>query len=197
MACKITASLNGKSCTYTLAGARRLLLANYARPVELTGPAVVPEVHVAGQIGYRRDTDGHITAIVLPPNEKLYEMPIADQSLNYLDATLVGANAAKYRQHTINVVLVAPAVDLLPQIDPLALGKFVGFVIRKDGIIKVLGRKSGLEAPANGADDSSGTADADSSGFTLILQGVSDEAAPIVDDEAAIDLIVDAIVVTP
>lgn len=197
MACKITASLNGRICVYTLAGARRLLLANWERPVELAGVAPEPEVPVAGQIGYRRDVDGQITAIVLPPGEKLYEMPIADQSLNYLDATLVGANNAKYRQHTINAILEAAPADLLPQIDPLALGKFVGFVARKDNVVKVLGRTSGLSAPANGADDNTGTAEADSTGFTLILQGSSNEAAPIVADEAILDKLVDVIVVVP
>lgn len=198
MACKITGSLNGRTCTYSVAGATDLLLANWYRPVELTGAAPVGgEVPVAGQIGYRRDTDGNIVAVVLPPDEKLYRMPVADQSLNYLDATLVGANSAKYRQHTVNSILEAAPLDLLPTIDPLALGKFVAFVTRKDGIVKVLGRKGGLSAPANGADDSSGTAEADSSGFTLILQGSSDEAAPIVSDVSALEELVDVIVVTP
>lgn len=197
MACKITGSLNGRTCTYSVAGATDLLLANWARPVELIGAAPEPEVPVAGQIGYRRDTDGNIVAIVLPPDEKLYRMPVADQSLNYLDATLVGANNAKYRQHTINAILEAAPLDLLPTIDPLALGKFVAFVTRKDGIVKVLGRKGGLSAPANGADDGSGTAEADSSGFILILQGSSDEAAPIVSDVSAMEALVDVIVVTP
>lgn len=197
MACKITSSLNGRQCTYSVAGAIDLLLANWARPVELEGVAPVPEVQVAGQIGYRRSVDGQITAIVLPPTEQLYRMPVADQSLNYLDATLKGANNATYRQHTVNAILEAAPEDLLPQIDPLALGKFVGFVTRKDGVIKVLGRKSGLMAPANGADDSSGTAEADSSGFTLILQGTSDEAAPIVSDPAMLEALVDVVVVVP
>lgn len=197
MACKITGSLNGRVCTYTVAGARRLLLANFFRAVELTGTAPAEETPVAGQIGYRRNTDGLITDIVLPPDESLYEMPVADQSLNYLDATLKGANNATYRQHTINAILEADPVALLTQIDALALGKFVGFVVRKDSVVKVLGRKNGLSAPANGADDSTGTAEADSTGFTLILQGTSDEAAPIVSSEDVLDPLVDVVVVTP
>lgn len=197
MACKITSSLNGKVCAYTVAGAVRLLLANWYRAVLLTGVAPAEEVPVAGQIGYRFDTDGLITAIVLPPDEKLYSLPVADQSLNYLDATLKGANNATYRQHTVNALIEADPVELLPQIDPLALGKFVAFVTRKDGYTKALGRKSGLSAPANGADDSSGTAEADATGFTLILQGSSDETAPIVADDAILDELVDVVVVEP
>lgn len=196
MACKITSSLNGRVCTYSVAGAIDLLLANWARPVELTGVAPEPEVPVAGQIGYRRNVDGQITAIVLPPDEKLYRMPVADQSLNYLDATLKGANNATYRQHTVNAILEAAPADLLPAIDGLALGKFVAFVTRKDGAVKALGRKGGLSAPANGADDSTGTAEADSSGFVLILQGSSDEAAPLV-DPAILEELVDVVVVVP
>lgn len=197
MPCKITGSINGKKCVYTVAGARRLLLANWARAVELIGVAPDPEVPVANQIGYRRNVAGEITAIVLPPDEKLYEMPIADLSVNYLDATLVGANNTKYRQHTVNAVLNADPRDMLANIDPLALGKFVAFVTRKDDVVKVLGRKNGLEAPANGADDGSGTAEADSAGFILILQGTSNEAAPIVESEDVLDPLVDVIVVEP
>lgn len=197
MACKITASLNGRVCTYSVAGASDLLLANWYRPVELTGVAPEEEIPVAGQIGYRRNTDKQLIAVVLPPDEKLFRMPVADQSLNYLDATQKGANDATYRQHTVNAILEASPDDLLPQIDPLALGKFVGFVTRKDAVIKVLGRKSGLKATANGADDSSGTADADSSGFVLALQGVSDEAAPIVLDQSVLEELIDVVVVVP
>lgn len=198
MGCKLTGSINGKTCTYTVSGARRLLLANWFRPVELTGePPVGGEVPVANQIGYRRNTDGLITSIVLPPDEALYEMPVADQTVNYLDATLVGANGAKYRQHTVNAALSASPIEMLDQIDPLALGKFVAFVTRKDDIVKVLGRQNGLSAPANGADDSSGTAEADASGLTLILQGTAAEPAQIVSDESILDELVDVVVVTP
>jgi hypothetical protein len=197
MPCLVTRSINGRKCVYTVAGARRLLLANWFRAVELTGAAPDPEVPVANQIGYRRNVAGEITAVVLPPGEKLYEMPIADNSVNYLDATLVGANNTKYRQHTVNAVLNADPRDILPAIDPLALGKFVAFVTRKDDTIKTLGRKNGLEAPANGADDGSGTAEADSAGFILILQGTGNEAAPIVESEDVLEPLVDVIVVEP
>jgi hypothetical protein len=197
MSCLITASINGRTCVYTVAGARRLLLANWFRAVELTGAAPTPEVPVANQIGYRRDTDGEIIAVVLPPDEKLYEMPVAELSVNYLDATLIGANNNKYRQHTINAILNADPRALLPAINPLALGKFVGFVTRKDDVVKVLGRNNGLSAPANGADDGSGTAEADSAGFILILQGTSTEPAPIVSDESVLEPLVDVVTIEP
>ena len=144
MSCLITGSINGRTCTYTIAGARRLVLANWFRAVILTGVAPVPEVPVAGQIGYRQDAGGEITAIVLPPDQDLYEMPVAPLSVSYLDATLVGANNAKYRQHTVNAVLNADPIDMQANIDPLALGMFVAFVTRKDGTVKCLGRQNGL-----------------------------------------------------
>lgn len=199
MSCLITGSINGKNCVYTVAGARRLVLANWFRSVELTGAAPEGgEVPVANQIGYRRDVSGEIIAIVLPPDQDLYEMPVAELSVNYLDALLIGANNTKYRQHTVNAVLNANPIDMLASIDPLALGKFVAFVTRKDDIVKVLGRNNGLQAPANGADDGSGTAEADSAGFILILQGTSKEAAPILLDEAILDaLVVAPVVVVP
>lgn len=199
MSCLITGSINGKNCGYTVAGARRLVLANWFRAVLLTGAAPEGgEVPVANQIGYRSDTSGEITAIVLPPDQELYEMPVAELSVNYLDALLIGANNAKYRQHTVNAVLNADPLDMLANIDPLALGKFVAFVTRKDDTVKVLGRNNGLQAPVNGADDGSGTAEADSAGFILILQGTSKEAAPIVLDESIIDALVAApVVVVP
>lgn len=198
MGCLITGSLNGRNCAYTVAGARRLVLANWARAVELTGAAPEGgEVPVAKQIGYRRGTDGDITAIVLPPDQDLYEMPVADLSVNYLDALLEGANKASYRQHTVNAILWADPKDLLTQIDALSLGRFVAFVVCKDDRVKVLGRKNGLKAPANGADDSSGTAEADSTGFTLILQGTSNEAAPLVESESVLDPLIAALDIEP
>lgn len=179
MACKLTKSINGKVCKYEVAGARAVYLANYY-------PPVVGAASVAGKIAYTIDEDGIITAMKLPTGEFFYVLEAAENSISFVDALLVGGNSNKYRQHTLNTVLNRMDVDVLNEGDALSLGKFVAVVVTKSGQTLVLGRDNGLTAPAGGFDYNSGAADADASGWTSILQGVSGELTKMVTDEAVL-----------
>ena len=59
-------------------------------------------------------------------------------------------------------------------------------VIDNAGRPILLGRTGGLRAPAGGFDYNSGAAEADATGWTLILQGTSMEIGKILKDESVI-----------
>lgn len=199
MACKITKGIFGRGCSYLEAGLALVWLANWYPMVKLVGttiPVSPGEVPVAGQIGYRLGPDGDIISIVLPPTEKFYPLFAGDFTMSYADQLLAGANGAKYRQHQLNAVLMQDDIDLQAQVDGLSLGKFIAVVQSSAGTTKVLGRTAGIQAAANGMDFASGAAAADAMGWTLILQGPSMEAAPLVEPGTVLTPI-DTAVVTP
>lgn len=177
--CKMTKSLDNKFCAYAVAGARALYLANYYGPVE--GAAAV-----ANAIAYQTDTDGYIDKISLPTGEVFYKIEGAENTISFTDALLAGGNGGKYRQHTVNAVLNQYDIDVLNEGDALSLGKFIAVVIDNAGRPILLGRTGGLKAPAGGFDYNSGAAEADATGWTLILQGSSMEIGPILKNEAVV-----------
>ncbi len=177
--CKLTKSLDNKDCAYAVAGARALYLANFAGPAE--GAAAVENA-----IAYEFDVDGYIDKISLPTGETFYKIDGASGTISFTDALLAGANGAKYRQHTVNAVLNQYDLDVLNEGDALSLGRFIAIVVDNAGRPIVLGRTGGLTAPAGGFDYASGAADADATGWTMILQGTSAEIAPILKDETVI-----------
>lgn len=177
--CKLTKSLDNKACEYAIAGARALYLANYFGPVK-------GEDAVANAIAYNWDTDGYVDKITLPTGEVFYKVQGADGSISFTDALLAGGNGGKYRQHTVNAVLNQYDIDVLNEGDALSLGRFIAVVIDNAGRPIILGRTGGLVAPAGGFDYNSGAAEADATGWTIILQGTSMEIAPILKDESVI-----------
>lgn len=187
--CKLTKSLDGKNCEYSVAGLALLFLANWF-------PAGSGSTSSPGEINYTTDSDGVISAIHLPTDEKFYKIGGAENSLSYADTLLANGNGGKYRQHTVNGVILNNDIDTLKEGDALSLGKFIAVAVGKDGVIKLLGRTGGLTAPAGGFDYNSGAAEGDASGWTMIQQGSSMEIAPIVANLAAITPI-DEPVITP
>lgn len=177
--CKVTKSLDNKTCEYAVAGVMALYLANYF-------PAVTGTASADGVITYSVDTDGYISGIFLPTAEKFYKIQGSDNTASFSDALLVGGNGGKYRQHTVNSVLNLLDIEVLNQADALSLGKFIAVVVDNSGRIVLLGRTSGLKAPAGGFDYNSGTAEADANGWTIILQGQSKEVAPLLLNAAVI-----------
>lgn len=190
MACKLTKSINGKVCAYEVAGARAVYLANYYPPV--AGAASVD-----GKIAYTIDEDGIITSVKLPTGEMFYQLEAADKSISFTDALLVGGNDNRYRQQTVNSVLNRMDVEVLNQGDALSLGKFVAFVVNSNGQVLALGRQNGLKAPAGGFDYNSGAADADASGWTSILQGISGELTKMVASESVLTPLYEAPEIEP
>lgn len=177
--CKLTKSLDNKACEYAIAGARALYLANYHAPAE-------GETAVEGAITYQTGADGTIDKIILPTGEVFYKIEGADNTISFTDALLVGGNGGKYRQHTVNAVLNQYDVDVLNEGDAISLGRFIAVVIDNAGRPILLGRTGGLSAPAGGFDYNSGAAEADATGWTLILQGTSMEIGQILKDESVI-----------
>lgn len=188
--CKITKSLNGKNCDYSVAGISILYLANWYPPVE-------GEAAVAGAIAYKKDTDGYIESITLPTGEKFYEIKGEDGTISISDTLQLGGNGGKYRQHTVNATLGQNDVDVLDEGDALSLGKFIAISVDKAGQIRLLGRTGGLSAPAGGFDYNSGAAEADATGWTLIQQGTSIEIAPTLKNISVVTPIYEEAVVIP
>jgi hypothetical protein len=189
--CKLTKSLDNKVCEYAVAGARDLYLANFFRPnyVALTPPATPLD----DAISYVTDAEGFITAIQLPTGESFYRVQGATDTISWADALLVGGNGGKYRQHTVNAVLNQYDLDILNEGDALSLGRFVAVVVDNAGRAVVLGRTGGISAAANGFDYNSGAAAADATGWTILLQGISMEIAPLLLSEAVITPIEDTV----
>jgi len=177
--CKLTKSLDNKACDYAVAGARALYLANFHGAVD-------GEESVANAIAYQADSDGYIDTISLPTGEVFYRVDGADNTISFTDALLAGANGAKYRQHTVNAVLSQYDIDVLNEGDALSLGRFIAVVIDNAGRPVLLGRTGGLTAPAGGFDYTSGAAEADATGWTIVLQGNSKEIAPLLKNESVI-----------
>lgn len=179
--CKLTKSLDNKKCEYAIAGARALYLANYHPPTE---GAEATE----GAIAYKTDVDGYIETVSLPDGEQFYKIEGSQNTISFSDNLLTGANGGKYRQQTVNAVLNQYDIDVLDEGDALSLGNFIAIVADNAGRLVLLGRTSGLGAPAGGFDYDSGADVADATGWTLQLQGISMEIAP---------LLLDATVITP
>lgn len=191
--CKLTKSLDNKVCEYAVAGARDLYLANYFPSVTVT---VAPAEPAANAITYVKDVDGYITEILLPTGESFFKVSGATNTISWADALLVGGNGGKYRQHTVNAVLNQYDIDVLNEGDALSLGRFVAIVVDNAGRAVVLGRTGGISAAANGFDYASGAAEADATGWTILMQGISMEIAPLLLNEAVITPIQED-VVTP
>jgi hypothetical protein len=177
--CKLTQSLENKACEYKVAGASQIFLANFY-------PMRIGKDAGDHNIAYEVDADGYISAIHLPANESFYEISGENGTLSWADTLLQSGNGGKYRQHTVNAVLSQYDMSVVDEGDALSLGKFIAIVIDKSNRIIVLGRTSGLTAPAGGFDYNSGAADADANGWTVILQGSSMELGPLVKDMSVI-----------
>jgi hypothetical protein len=180
-------SLDGRACEYAIAGARAVYLANFYGPIPYVEPTgggnPTPPVNA---IAYQYDTDGYISGIFLPTGEKFYEIGGENNTISFTDTLLAGGNGGKYRQHTLNVVLNKFDVDVLNEGNALSLGKFIAIVVDNAGRIVLLGRTGGLSAPAGGFDYNSGAAEADATGWTVVLQGSSKEIGQLLSDASVI-----------
>lgn len=168
--CKLTASLDSALCEYAVAGIAEAYLANWY-------PATTGAAAVAGKIAYQTDEDGYIDKMTLPTGEAFFKLNGSSNTMSFTDALLAGGNGGKYRQHTFNAVLNQLDLDTLGQGDAISLGKYVVVLVDTSGRTVILGRISGLSAPAGGFDYNSGAAEADATGWTVILQGGSKEIA--------------------
>lgn len=170
--CKLTNNITSDACEYAVAGVVAFYVANYYTPNDVV---TLPEDPIDGVISYTKNVDGEITGMQLPEGESLFKVDVAAETGNFADQLLAGGNGTKYRQHQIGGII--PIIDkemLNANVDAISLGRFIVIVETATGFY-LLGRRVGLTAPANGMDYGSGTAAADGSGWTLLLQGASTE----------------------
>lgn len=178
--CKIKNGVGGAKCRYSVAGCRALYLVNFYPP-NVEGAEKNDKT-----ITYTRNADGRITKIELPTGEKYYACKGDDNTISFTDVLNVNGGA-KSRQHTVNATIGTYDDDLLAEADAISLGRFVAFVVDMSGNVVCLGRLNGLTATS--FNYNSGAADADSSGWETVLDGVQGEVAPLLENEAVLDAI--------
>lgn len=147
-------------CGYSLPKIVELYLANFA---EVTATTV---------------TDNEVTAITMAASAKWYKVEPAINSAAWSDNLAVGASGNKYRIHTVGFSY-SSAYDsgMVDTVDALSLGKYVAVARMADGSYLMFGRNVGLEADADGVNNSgSGDASAEA-GLVVSLTANTLEAA--------------------
>ncbi len=147
-------------CGYSLPKIVELYLANFA---EVTSTTVA---------------ENEVTAITMAASSKWYKVEPAINSASWSDNLAVGASGNKYRTHTVGFSYSsAYNAGMVDTIDALSLGKYVGVARMADGSYLMFGRNVGLEADADGVNNSgSGDASAEA-GLVVSLTANTLEAA--------------------
>lgn len=178
--CKLQSNITKQNCNYTVAGVRALYLYNYDSSNSYT-----PDPATSA-----------ITAITLAGDAKAYKIDFIEGTASFTDDLAQGGNGGKYRTHTLNFSLDKYDYDLLNEEEALSLGKFTAVVVDKSGRTIVLGRLNGLSATS--FNYASGAADADATGWTVVMAGTELETGRLLESEDVIKAIVaDPAVVTP
>ena len=163
------------SCGYSLPQIVELYLANVS---DLDGePTVGTPTGGTGQ---------EVTAITMknkgtsadPEYAVWYKVEPAVNSASWSDNLGVGARGNKYKIHTVGFAY-SSAYDagMVDTVDALALGKYIAVAKMIDGTYVMLGRVGGLEAQADGVNNSgSGDATAEA-GLVVSLTGNAVESA--------------------
>lgn len=161
--CLITKGLTKDNfCGYSLPQIVELYLANFA---EVTATTLT-------------ESKQEVAAITMAQSAKWYKVEPATNSASWSDNLAVGANGNKYRIQTIGFSFQsAYDADMADTIDALSLGKYIAVARMADGKYIMLGRNTGLEAQADGANNSgSGDATAEA-GFVVSLTANTLEVA--------------------
>lgn len=174
MACKLTNNIKKENCVYTVAGVVALYLINYIRGIKYT------------------EEDGAITAIALAEGVEetleAYKVDFEKNTASFTDDLAEGGNGGKYRTHTLNFSVGKLEYDKLNNnADALSLGRYIGVVVDKNGQTFMLGRGNGLDATS--FNYASGAADADASGWTVVMAGNEKESMKPLKDESVITAI--------
>lgn len=120
-----------------------------------------------------------------PVYAKWYKVEPAVNSASWSDNLGVGGNGNKYKIHTVGFSF-SSAYDstMVDNVDALALGKYVAVARMVDGSYIMLGRGAGLEAQADGVNNS-GTGDpTGEAGLVVSLTGNAVESALPLSDTA-------------
>ncbi len=178
MGCKLTSNITKKDCQYAVAGIKTVYLINYDPANEYTFD----------------DTDKTtISTIALADSAKAYRVEFLDNTASFSDELAQNGNGGKYRTHTLNFTLGSYDYELLNQEKALSLGKFTAVVVDKSGRAVVIGRNNGLSATS--FNYASGAADADATGWTVVMAGTEIEMGRLLKDEKVISSIAETMIV--
>ena len=152
-------------CGYSLPKIVELYLANFG---EVTATTV---------------TDGEVTAITMVSGKEWFKVEPAINSASWSDNLAVGASGNKYRTHTVGFSYSsAYNAGMVETIDALSLGKYVAVARMADGSYIMFGRNVGLEADADGVNNSgSGDATAEAGLVVSLTANVLEPALPLSD----------------
>ena len=166
--CLLNQSLTKNTqCNYSLPQIVELYLMNFG---EVTGTTVA---------------ENEVTAITFAETAKAYKVEPSINSANWSDKLAVGASGNKYRIHTVGFSYNSACNSgMVNTVDALSLGKYIAVSRMADGSYLMFGRNTGLEADADGVNNSgSGDATAEA-GLVVNLTANTLEAALPLSEEA-------------
>lgn len=177
--CNLLSCITKENCEYQVAGVKALYLINFDSSNQ-----------------FEQDTDGAITSITLADDTlKAYKVDFIDNTASWTDDLAVNGNGGKYRTHTVNFTIGEYTHTVLNESDALSMGKFTVVVVDKSDRVVCLGRRNGLSATS--FNYASGAADADATGWTVVMAGTEIEVGQLLKNESVISSIADCMVVTP
>ena len=139
-------------CGYSLPKIVELYLANFA---DVTSTTLT-------------ESKQEVATITMADTKKWYKVDPATNSASWSDNLAVGANGNKYRIQTIGFSFQsAYDTDMADTVDAFSLGKYIAVARMADGSYIMLGRNTGLEAQADGANNS-GSGDATAEGGLVV-----------------------------
>lgn len=158
-------------CGYSLPKIVELYLANFG---EVTGTTVA---------------DNEVTAITMATSgeggsattAQWYKVEPAINSASWADNLAVGGSGNKYRIHTVGFSYgSAYNAGMVDTVDALSLGKYLAVARMADGSFLMFGRNVGLEADADGVNNSgSGDASAEAGLVVSLSANVLEAALPL------------------
>lgn len=162
------------TCGYNLPQIVELYLANFSEVVSVTVGAPTGGTGQEVQSITMKTTGEGGQAVTA----KWYKVDPAVNSATWSDNLGVGGNGNKYKIHSIGFSYSsAYDAEMVDTVDALALGKYIAVARMVDGSYIMLGRGAGLEAQADGVNNSgSGDPTADA-GLVVALTGNAVESA--------------------
>ena len=162
--CLLNQSLTKNTqCAYSLPQIVELYLMNFG---EVTGTTV---------------TTNEVTEITFANEAKAYKVEPAINSSSWSDKLAVGASGNKYRIHTVGFSYnSAYNAGMVSTVDALSLGKYLAVARMADGSYLLFGRNTGLEADADGVNNSgSGDATAEAGLVVNLTANTLEPALPL------------------
>lgn len=122
-----------------------------------------------------------IKTITLASAKKFFRVEPAINSASWSDNLGVGGAGNKYKVHTIGFSYSsAYDADMVDTVDALALGKYIAVARMADGSYLMFGRNVGLEADADGVNNSgSGDASAEAGLVVTLTANTLESALPL------------------